>query len=115
MLRCWWRIRRPCPLLYSSLYPYRKHVELFMASPAQDPASGDWRNRRRYIREVESPSAEVADVDKFRCSGVPIWQAMSLRLQPIFKFFIGAEDSDDLRLRLGLCVWKRRGSTHILG
>ncbi|MEA3142178.1 MAG: hypothetical protein QOK23_4347 [Gammaproteobacteria bacterium] len=58
-----------------------------------------WWNRRRYIWEVESPSAKVADMDKFRCSGVPFRQAMSLHLEPKFKFIIGAEHSDDLRLR----------------
>jgi hypothetical protein len=35
-------------------------------------------------------------MEKFRCSGVPFRQGMSLRLEPKFKFIIGAEDSDDL-------------------
>ena len=67
---------------------------------------GHLRNRRW---EVESPSAKVAEPDKFRCSGVPFRQEMSLRLEPHFKFIIGAEDCEDLRLRLGFCVGKRRG------
>jgi hypothetical protein len=61
--------------------------------------------RQRHLRnrrwEVESPSAKVAQPDKFRCSGVPFRQAMALHLEPKFKFIIGAEDSEDLRLRLG--------------
>jgi hypothetical protein len=75
---------------------------------------GHWRNRRRYICEVESPSAKVAEPDKFRCSDFPFRQAMSLRLEPHLKFIIGTEDSEALRLRLGLCVGKRRGSIHSL-
>jgi hypothetical protein len=63
---------------------------------------------------MESSSAKVAEPDKFRCSGVPFRQGMSLRLEPYFKFIIGAEDSEDLRLRLGLCVGKLRGSIHSL-
>ena len=85
--------------------------------PAQEHASGRLRNRRRQIWEVESPSAKVADLDKFRCSGVPFRQAMSLRLGPKSKFIIGAETGDDLRLRWELCVGKHRGSRgriHIL-
>jgi hypothetical protein len=46
---------------------------------------GYWRNQRRHI-----------------C------------LEPNSKFIVGAEDSDGLRLRLGLCVGKRRGSIHFL-
>ena len=80
----------------------------------QERASGALAERRRYTWEVESPSAKVAESDKFRCSGVPFRQAMSLRLEPNFKFIIGAEDSEDLRLRLGVCVGNRRGSIHIL-
>ena len=77
-------------------------------------AQGALAERRRQIREVESPSAKVAEPDKFRCSGVPFRQAMSLRLEPHFKFIIGAEESEDRRLRLGICVGDRRGSIHIL-
>jgi hypothetical protein len=83
-------------------------------SSRQERASGCLRNRRRHIWEVESPSAKVADPDEFRCSGIPFRQGMSLRLEPHFKFIIGAEGSDDLRLRLGICVAKRRGSIHSL-
>jgi hypothetical protein len=76
---------------------------------------GHLRNRRRYIWEVESPSAKVAEADKFRCSGVPFRQAMALRLEPKSKFVIGAEESEDLRLRLGFYVGKLGGSSiHIL-
>ena len=39
---------------------------------------------------------------------------MSLRLEPDFKFVIGAEDSEDLRLRLGFCVANRGGSIQSL-
>ena len=74
---------------------------------------GCLRNRRRHIWEVQSPSAKVADLDEFRCSGIPFRQRIALRLEPHFKFIFGAECSDDLRLRLGLCVGKR-GSIHSL-
>ncbi len=97
------------PLLTSSA-----RVSAAAASPTQEGASGHWRNRRRLIWEVESPSAKVAETDKFRCSGVPFRQGMPLHLEPKSKFIIGAENSDDLRLRLGLCVGKRRGSIHSL-
>jgi hypothetical protein len=63
---------------------------------------------------VESPSAKVAEPDKFRCSGVPFRQAMALRLEPESKFIVGAEDSEDLRLRLGFCVGKRGAGIHIV-
>src|SRR5277367_4665814 len=69
-----------------------------------------WRNRRRHIWEVESPSAKVAEPNEFRCSGIPFRQGTSLRLEPHFKFIIGAESSEDLRLRLGFCIAKRQGS-----
>jgi hypothetical protein len=75
---------------------------------------GHLRTRRRYSWEVESLSAKVAEPDKFCCSGVPFRQGMSLRLEPHFKFVIGAENSEDLRLPLGVCVGKRRGSIHNL-
>jgi hypothetical protein len=88
--------------------------KLLMASPAQERASGALAERRCYIWEVESPSAKVAESDKFRCSGVPFRQAMSLRPEPKFKFIIGAEHSEDLRLRLGVCVGNRSGSIHNL-
>src|SRR5277367_2066034 len=84
------------------------------AAVGQERASGCLRNRRRHIWELESPSAKVADPDEFRCSGIPFRQGMSLRLEPHFKFIIGAEGSDDLRLQLGLCVAKRRGNIHSL-
>jgi hypothetical protein len=97
------------PLLTSSA-----RVSAAAASPAQERASGALAESAPLHWEVESPSAKVAEPDKFRCSGVPFRQGMSLRLEPHFKFIIGAEDSEDLRLRLGLCVGKRRGSIHSL-
>ena len=86
-----------------------------MASPAQERASGALVQRRCYTWEAESPSAKVAESVEFRGSGVPFRQAMSLCLEPKFKFIIGAEHSEDLRLRFGVCVEKRRGGIHILG
>src|SRR5580692_1035328 len=89
-------------------------VSAAAASSAQERASESWRNRCRHIWQVESPSAKVAEMDKFRCSDVPLRQGTALRLEPKSKFIIGTKDSDHLRLRLGLCVGKRRGSIHIL-
>ena len=39
---------------------------------------------------------------------------MSLRLEPHFKFIIGAEHREDVRLRLGRYIAKRRGCIHSL-
>jgi len=66
------------------------------------------------LHEVQSLSAKVAQPDEFRCSDIPFRQGMSLRFEPDFKFVIGAEDREDLRLRLGLCVGKRQGSIQSL-
>ena len=87
------------------------------ASPAQERASGALAESAPLDWEAESSSAKVAEMDEFRCSGVPFRQAMSLRLEPKSKFIIGAETGDDLRLRWELCVGKHRGSRgsiHIL-
>ncbi len=53
-------------------------------------------------------------MDKFRGPGVPIRQTMSLRLEPKFKFLIGAKNGDDLGLRLVRSVGTRWGRIHIL-
>jgi hypothetical protein len=52
------------------------------------------------------------DLDKFGCYGVPFRWGMSPSLEPHSKFIIGAEHSDDLRLRLGSCVASRRNTIH---
>jgi hypothetical protein len=57
---------------------------------------------------MQSPPAKVAESDKFRCSDVAFWQAMSLRLEPKFIFIVSAEDSEDFWLRFVLYVGKRR-------
>lgn len=75
---------------------------------------GSLRNRRRDMWETECPSAKAAESDEFRCSDVAFRQAMSLRLEPHPKFIIGAEDSEDLRLRFVRCVGKRRTIIHSL-
>ncbi len=103
-------LRRRCPCIKVERGPVNFSRRLLPNNALQRR----WLERRCYIWEVESHSAEVAESDKFRCSGVPFRQAMSLRLEPKFKFIIGAEDSEDLRLRLRVCVGNRRGSIHIL-
>ena len=84
------------------------------ASPAQERASGALAESAPLDWEAESSSAKVAEMDKFRCSDVPLRQGTALRLEPKSKFIIGTKDSDHLRLRLGLRVGKRRGRIHIL-
>src|ERR1700683_3288379 len=44
------------------------------ASPAQERASGALAESAPLDWEAESPSAKVAEMDKFRCSGVPFRQ-----------------------------------------
>src|SRR3974390_2172651 len=66
------------------------HVKSDGRNLAAIDASGCWRNRRRHIWEVHSSSAKVAELDEFRCSGIPFGKGLSLRLNTHFKFILGA-------------------------